>query len=115
MFVRNSHLVSINRTEKLTVQATLPNLKRFLDRDIQRNVADRVLYMGAIAYKFISKNESALYSIEPRVTYRGVENYKNILDAGANLQFFGDKLLMSAMHHSTNSVPLVPELPIKIS
>jgi len=95
------------RTEHLTVQASLPNLKRLLDRDLERNLADRSIYMAALAYKFINKSGlNALHIIEPRVTYRGVENYKDIIDAGANLEFFGNKLLMSGMYHSTNSVTI---------
>lgn len=91
------------RNKNLTVQGSLPNLKRFLDRDEQRSVADRFLYMGAVGYKFLNEN-SVLNSVEPMVMYRGVENYKDILDAGVNLQFFGKNLLMSGVYHSTNSV-----------
>ena len=94
------------RNGGLTVQGALPNLKRFLDRDIRRTVADRSLYMASAGYRFENSNGSALSSIEPKVVYRGVENYKDILDAGANLQFFENKLMLSGMYHSTNSVTL---------
>ncbi|MFC3363683.1 type IX secretion system membrane protein PorP/SprF [Pedobacter fastidiosus] len=94
------------RNGSLTVQGTLPNLKRLLERDVERTVADRSLYMAAVSYRFASKNGSALSSIEPKVVYRGVENYRDILDAGANLEFFGNKLLLSGMYHSTNSATI---------
>ncbi|MBC6112890.1 type IX secretion system membrane protein PorP/SprF [Pedobacter sp. CCM 8938] len=94
------------RNKSLTIQGALPNLKRFLNRDLQRTVADRSLYMASISYNFLSSTDNVLHSIEPKVVYRGVENYKDILDAGANLQFFGNKLLLNGMYHSTNSVTI---------
>ena len=90
------------RNKKITIQGGLPNLKRFLNRDIRRNTIDRSLYMAAISYKFFNSN----FSIEPKVMYRGVENYKDIIDLGTQFQFFQDKLVMNAMYHTTNSVTL---------
>jgi type IX secretion system PorP/SprF family membrane protein len=93
------------RTQELTLQGSLPNLKRLFDRDLQRAVADRFLYMGAISYKIY--NENAVVSvIEPKVIYRGVEKFKDILDVGAQLQFSEGRLIMSGMYHSTNSVTI---------
>lgn len=91
------------RNEKLTVQASLPNLKRFLKRDEVRNVVDRSIYFVAAAYKIKTK-KGALNSIEPKAVFRGVQNYKGILDAGANFMFAQDKFMLSGIYHSTNSV-----------
>lgn len=91
------------RTENLTLQASLPNMKRFLKRDVERNLVDRSLYMAALSYKFLNQ-EAKLTSIEPKVAYRSIENYKDIIDAGVNFQFNGDKLMLSGIYHSTNSV-----------
>ncbi|WP_113651537.1 PorP/SprF family type IX secretion system membrane protein [Pedobacter namyangjuensis] len=91
------------RTENLTLQGALPNMKRFLKRDVERNLVDRSLYMAAISYKFLNQ-EAKLTSIEPKVAYRSIENYKDIIDAGVNFQFNGDKLMLSGVYHSTNSV-----------
>ncbi|WP_316831301.1 PorP/SprF family type IX secretion system membrane protein [Pedobacter aquatilis] len=93
------------RNKKLTVQATLPNLKRFLKRDEIRNVVDRSIYFAAVSYKIPLKGET-LNIVEPKVVFRGVENYKGILDVGANLGFLQQKLMASAIYHSTNSVTL---------
>lgn len=46
------------RTEKLTVQGAINNLKRYLKRDVIRNVADRSLFMAAVSYNFINDDES---------------------------------------------------------
>jgi hypothetical protein len=42
--------------------------------------------------------------IEPKLTYRGVDNYRDILDLGLNTEFWGNKLLLSSIYHTTNSV-----------
>lgn len=91
------------RTEKLTLQGSVPNLKRILGRDVQRNLVDRSLYMASISYKFMS-DASKLTSIEPKVAFRAIDNFKDIIDAGINFQFNGDKLMLSGIYHSTNSV-----------
>jgi type IX secretion system PorP/SprF family membrane protein len=91
------------RKESLTIQGSLPNLKRLLLRDFQRTVADRSLFMTSISYK-INNEGGALNSVEPKIMYRGVENYKDILDAGVQFNFFESKLIMNGVYHTTNSV-----------
>ena len=91
------------RAGGFTLQGAVPNLKRFLKRDVQRNVVDRSLFIASMSYKFLNK-EGKLTSIEPKVAYRTIENYKSILDVGANFQFNGDKLLLSGVYHSSGSI-----------
>ncbi|RZK92238.1 MAG: type IX secretion system membrane protein PorP/SprF [Pedobacter sp.] len=93
------------RNQKLTIQGALPNLKRLFKRDQIRNVVDRSIYFAAAAYRIAIKRET-LNFIEPKVVFRGVENYKGILDVGANLGFLQEKLMVSGIYHSTNSVTL---------
>ena len=93
------------RNKRLTVQGALPNLKRLFKRDQIRNVVDRSIYFAAASYKIPTKGET-LNSIEPKVVFRGVENYKGILDVGANLAFLQESLMFSGIYHSTNSVTL---------
>ncbi|WP_228394361.1 PorP/SprF family type IX secretion system membrane protein [Chryseobacterium glaciei] len=88
------------RNERLTVQGALPNLKRLLNRDLRRNTVDRALYMAAVSYKFITPN----FTIEPKAVYRGVENYKDILDIGGGFTCFENKLMISSIYHSSHSV-----------
>lgn len=91
------------RLRGLTVQGAVPNLKRFVKRDVAREIADRMLFMGSVSY-LIKIDGSALSSLEPKAMFRGVQNYKNIVDLGVNLNFFETKLIMSGIYHSTNSV-----------
>ncbi|RBQ02610.1 PorP/SprF family type IX secretion system membrane protein [Pedobacter miscanthi] len=89
------------RTDKLTLQAALPNLKRFFKRDVLRNVVDRSTYFVAAGYKF--STDKVISSIEPKLVYRGVQNYDGIFDAGVNLQVLDNKLLFNGIYHSSNS------------
>ncbi|WP_316739678.1 PorP/SprF family type IX secretion system membrane protein [Pedobacter aquatilis] len=91
------------RNQKLTIQGSLPNLKRFFKRDQVRNVVDRSIYFVAAGYKIATKGQS-LNLIEPKVVFRGIENYKGILDVGANFSFLQEKFMVSGIYHSTNSV-----------
>lgn len=91
------------RSGGLTIQAALPNLKRFIDDDAIRNVVDRSLFMAAVSYK-IQNRDGKLTSIEPKVAFRSIENYKSLVDAGANFVFNEDKLVLNAMYHSSGSI-----------
>jgi type IX secretion system PorP/SprF family membrane protein len=91
------------RTKHLNIQGALPNLKRLFNRDLIREVADRATYFGSVSYKFINPSQ-VLSVIEPKLTYRGVDNYRDILDLGLNTEFWGNKLLLSSIYHTTNSV-----------
>jgi type IX secretion system PorP/SprF family membrane protein len=88
------------RNQRLTAEVSIPNLKRFLNRDIIRNTIDRSLYMAALGYRFSRAN----FTIDSKAMYRRIENYKDIIDLGAQLQCFEDKLTMSMIYHSTNSL-----------
>lgn len=89
------------RNNHLTIQGTLPNLKRFFKRDVLRNVVDRSIYFIAAGYKF--NTNKVVNSIEPKLVYRGVQNYDGIFDAAVNLQFLENKLMLNGIYHSTNS------------
>jgi len=91
------------RTGNINLQAALPNLKRFFNRDLKRAVLDRASYFAAASYKFRSPN-AVLSEIEPKVSYRGMENYRNIVDLGLNAQLWGNKMLLSTIYHTTSSV-----------
>lgn len=90
------------RNNSMTIQASLPNLKRLLQRDMIRNVTDRSTFYSAVTYSF-SANSLGIDFIEPKIAYRGVQNYKDIFDAGANFKFSDDRLLINGIYHSTGS------------
>ena len=93
------------RIKRFTIQGAVPNLKRFLNRDLEREVADRSLYMSSASYRF-PLGQSEINNLEPLVMYRGVQHFKSILDVGINLVLSEGNLQASAVYHSTNSVTI---------
>ena len=91
------------RIKHLTIQGTIPNLKRYFDSNIKRNLVDRATMMAAISYK-INFNKSRLNSIEPKIMYRNVENFKDIMDIGSNLIFSEGRLQLSGIYHTSGSI-----------
>lgn len=88
------------RSEHLCAGFSIPNLKRFLNRDLSRNTIDRSLYIASISYKLIGSS----ISIEPKAMYRHVENYRDIIDFGAQILGLEEKLAVNAVYHTTNSI-----------
>lgn len=91
------------RINHFSIQGALPNLKRYLAKEIKRNLVDRATMMAAIAYKINLKN-SKLNSIEPKIMYRNVENFKDIIDLGSNFIFSEAKLQLSGIYHTSGSM-----------
>ena len=90
------------RSQHLNVQGSVLNLKRFLKRDDERTVVDRASYFAAVSYKFINPDR-VLSLIEPKVSYRGIDNYRDIVDIGLNAQLWTNKLLFTGLYHTSNS------------
>jgi len=90
-------------SNKLTVQGAIPNLKNFFKKDDNTNIVDASTFFTAVSYKFYSEQLLNGMGIEPKVSYRGVKGYKNILDIGTNLTFADEALHLMGMYHSTRS------------
>jgi len=82
------------------VQATLPNMKNFFKKDVNSNSVDRSTFFSAASYR-LKLNEAL--SAEPKVCYRGVKGYDNIIDAGANLSYANNRVSFFGMYHSSKS------------
>lgn len=89
-------------SNNLTVQAALPNLRSVFNQDNYYTI-DRSLYFAAASYKFDFGEAVNSISIEPKVAFRGVKGYTNIVDAGANLMLANNQLSIQGMYHSTKS------------
>lgn len=90
------------RSPMLTVQAVIPNLKRFFNQAF-REVADRYLYMGSVAYRYNTYSEQQT-TFTPMVMYRVIQHERNILDFGMNAELANGKLMATGIYHSTGSV-----------
>jgi len=83
-----------------SLQASLPNMKGFFKKDVNSNSVDRSTFFSAASYK-LKLNESL--GAEPKVCYRGVKGFDNILDAGVNLTYANNRVNLFGMYHSSES------------
>jgi len=86
----------------LSIQAAIPNMKRFFGRD-DNEAVDFAVFYSAISYKWTLGEEFTNGSVEPKVAFRGVRGYDNLLDLGANFTFIDNQVILSAMYHSSKS------------
>ena len=87
--------------QHLTVQAALPNL-RSLFSGTSRGVDDGSIGFAAVSYKF--NLEGTVGSIEPKVCYRSVKGFDDIIDAGLNINFLDNAASLMGIYHSSGSV-----------
>ncbi len=90
-------------SNKLNIQAALPNLRSVFNQDNNNYTVDRSLYFTAVSYRFGFGETLNAIGLEPKVCFRGVKGYTNIVDAGANLMLADNQLSIQAMYHSTKS------------
>lgn len=96
----------------LNLQLALPNLKNFLKKE-RYNTVNWNTFFTAASYKFDANLGGGEVGIEPKVVYRGVRGYDDVIDAGVNFTFLSNKLNATAVYHSTESVSLGMGLNIK--
>jgi type IX secretion system PorP/SprF family membrane protein len=84
-------------SDKLTVQGALPNLKT-LFKDNQ--TPEREVFFTAVSYKLFDPTD---VSFEPKVAFRKVKGFNDIVDAGAELGFNNNAFSIQGMYHSSNS------------
>lgn len=89
-------------SNKLSIQAVLPNMKSNFKRDLSTNPVDRSTFFSAISYQVQLGADGGL-GIEPKVAYRGLKGFHNIMDAGANLSFANNQVNFFGMYHSSKS------------
>ncbi len=56
--------------------------------------------MSAISYKISSSD----WQLQPKLMYRGVRNYNDILDFGAELRVLSEQLGFMSMYHTNKSM-----------
>lgn len=89
--------------DRLTVQAVIPNIKSFIGTE-ENTVADRATFCSAISYRWLFAEGLNAVTVEPKLVFRGVKGYDNLVDAGANITLINNQLAFSGMYHSSKSV-----------
>lgn len=90
------------RSEGLQVQGVVTNLKRVLKKDDYKT-ADLPLFFTSVSYRI----PASFATVEPKVVYRGVKGFDNLLDAGVGLEFNSpsvNKVNALVLYHSAGSV-----------
>ncbi|WP_119080662.1 PorP/SprF family type IX secretion system membrane protein [Chitinophaga alhagiae] len=84
-----------------TLQAALPNVRAlFTGKDLGVNGGS--VFFTAASYRFTLPG--AISRIEPKVSYRGVKGYDNILDAGVQICFLNNVASVMGMYHTSESI-----------
>jgi type IX secretion system PorP/SprF family membrane protein len=96
---------------KFNAQLSLPNLKRaFFQTQADAVDVEASTFYAAMSYKIqlTYANNYSIFSIEPKVAYRGIMGYSNVFDVGFNLYrtTFEDnyQLNLQGIYHSDNSL-----------
>jgi type IX secretion system PorP/SprF family membrane protein len=85
----------------LNLQAAVPNIRGLVTGD-NKEVDGGNIFFTAASYRFTSDN--VISTIEPKICYRGVRGYENILDIGVNVSVLNDVANVLAMYHTSKSV-----------
>jgi len=91
-------------SNQLTLQAAIPNLNSFLNRET-RNTVDQGTYFASASYRIMADDDMG-YNVEPKVAYRGIRGHKDIIDAGLefSLGVNASKINTMVVYHSSKSV-----------
>ena len=86
--------------DRLTIQGSLPNMKKLLKKDLNVTVDGSTFYM-AFSYKI--GRELDLISVEPKFSFRGARDINNLWDIGTNIKFSNNAIYLMGMYHSSRS------------
>jgi len=84
-------------SDKLIVQAVLPNLKSTFTNN---GTVDKSLYFLSASYKIGSSND---FYFEPKVIVRGIKGLTTLTDYGANLSFNDNLFNVQGMYHNDSA------------
>jgi len=95
------------QSSKLNLEFALPNMKSFFNRDENQSAAvDQSQLFAAASYKFFFPSYLEGMGLEPKVCFRQVKNFKDMVDIGANATLAQEKVNIMAMYHSTRSTTI---------
>lgn len=83
------------------IQGAVPNIRALFTGD-DKGVDGGGIFFTAASYAFLP--QGVVNRIEPKICYRGVKGYDNILDAGVNITFLDNVANLMGMYHSTKSI-----------
>lgn len=87
---------------KLTLESAFPGIATYLRRT-ETDVIDRTVVFSAASYLFSFNQDANKIRLEPRVDYRVVKGFDNVVDAGARISFLDDLLDVFGMYHTSRN------------
>lgn len=88
--------------DNLKLEAALPNLNSvFKQREIK--LADYSTFYTAASYEFTINDGPRGFGINPKVAFRGVRGFGNIVDAGAQFTMANKQVMLTALYHSSKN------------
>jgi type IX secretion system PorP/SprF family membrane protein len=82
------------------IQASVSNLKDYLKKDVIGSSIDHSIFFSALSYRIQLSQVPGNFDLEPKVCYRDIKGFENVLDAGANLSYADNRLNFFGMYHS---------------
>ncbi|WP_207536527.1 PorP/SprF family type IX secretion system membrane protein [Desertivirga arenae] len=93
--------------KKLGLELAVPNLKSFFKKDqAEGNLADESKLYTAASYKMFFADALDGMTLEPKVAYRQIKGFEDIVDFGANMSLAENKVNVMAVYHSTRSTTI---------
>lgn len=89
--------------KRLTVQAAIPGMRSALRKEDETYPADQSIYFTSVSYQWDFPHALNGLRLEPKLAFRGVRGFDNIVDVGANLEFYNDILSVMGVYHSSRS------------
>lgn len=89
-------------TGRLNIEASLPNLNFLFKRSVIRT-ADIPTFYTAVSYKLALDGGLEDVGIEPKLAFRGIKGFDNVLDVGANVTLANEQVMLMGMYHSSKS------------
>lgn len=89
------------RSASLTIQGVFPNMIATLNNS-RITDTDYALFYSAISYRFVTD----LGLAEPKLAYRGIKGFKNVVDLGTNFLFNSttkNQFNLLGIYHSSNN------------
>lgn len=96
---------------KFSIEAALPNLNFLFKGSEELKVANLPTFYSALSYKFALSGGHI--GLEPRVVFRGVKGFDNLIDVGANVSLLNEQLVLMGMYHSNESASFGVGLNLK--
>jgi len=85
---------------KLSLSAVAPNLRSLIYSENVNDGYNYSTFYFSAAYQVLG----GPIKLTPKILYRGLDGYDNVIDAGVNAQFADDKFNLLAFYHSSNAM-----------